>query len=237
MTILIGLLICRPISKFWNAEEDGTCGNQNDGFAAVSAVDIFVDLLIIFLPIPHILRLNMATSKKVGLTAIFLLGLVTIAITAVRIWVQLSTPYTDFTYHSTPIYIWTAVEWAVAMMVACGAGLRPVLEKVMTLKAVSWLLSSWRTSSQHSSNKTYATDAKSMRTFKPVDEIELALNPMSARQVRGLAHVEAGGDPESDGVRGWETGSNENHPQGINVQSEWSVLSEHIEPPQRAGKV
>lgn len=76
MTILIGLLICRPISKLWNAQETGTCGNQNDGFAAVSAVDIFVDLLIIFLPIPQIMKLNMATSHKIGVAAIFLLGLV-----------------------------------------------------------------------------------------------------------------------------------------------------------------
>ena len=76
MTILIGFLICQPISKMWDEAVPGSCGNENYAFAAVSAVDIFVDLLIIFLPIPHILRLHMAIANKIALAVVFLLGLV-----------------------------------------------------------------------------------------------------------------------------------------------------------------
>ncbi|KAL9625683.1 MAG: hypothetical protein Q9160_000001 [Pyrenula sp. 1 TL-2023] len=185
----------------------------------------------------------MAISQKIGVAAIFLLGLITIVITAIRIWVQLSTPYTDFTYHSTSIYIWTAVEWSVAIMVTCGAGLRPLLERATALKPVSWLLSSWRSRSTHSSNKTTISDGKGAHRFHQIDEIELALNPMSTvrGRGRGIGHteveVEVGADANRDGEQASVDGNHKTNPPGINVESGWSVLSEAVEAPQKAAKV
>lgn len=122
-------------------------------------------------------------------------------------------------------------------MVTCAAGLRPVLEKVMTFSTISRLLSSWRSRSRHSSTKISNTDIKGTRKFNQIDEIELALNPTSGARGRGLTHVEAGGEADQDGRQGSDTGSNENHPQGITVESGWSILSERIEKLSETGKV
>jgi hypothetical protein len=51
MTILIGVLICKPISALWDPLS-GTCGDQNAGLAAVSGIELVIDALIILLPLP-----------------------------------------------------------------------------------------------------------------------------------------------------------------------------------------
>ena len=72
MTILIGLLICRPLSMNWNPlTPGGKCGNQTAAFAAVGVVDLLTDLLILVLPLPMVVRLQVSRANKIGLVAIF----------------------------------------------------------------------------------------------------------------------------------------------------------------------
>lgn len=76
MTVLIGLLICRPAQKNWDPTVEGTCGNQIAGYTAVSVVNVIIDVLMLLLPLPMVYRLQTRPGYKVGLFAIFSVGIV-----------------------------------------------------------------------------------------------------------------------------------------------------------------
>lgn len=76
MTILIGFLICRPLSYNWDITvPGGHCGNQNAAFSAVSGIDIVIDVMIAVLPLPSVWRLHVPTATKLALSGLFGLGL------------------------------------------------------------------------------------------------------------------------------------------------------------------
>lgn len=76
MTILIGLLICRPIAYNWDQTiEGGYCGDETTAFGAVAIVDLIIDFAIFILPMPMVIRLQISTAHKIGLSAIFGAGI------------------------------------------------------------------------------------------------------------------------------------------------------------------
>jgi hypothetical protein len=87
MFVIIGYMIafdivllfqCRPIKlawEGWDQEHQGVCLNVNAIGWSAAALNIALDIATIILPLPHILRLRLATHKKVTLIGIFLLGL------------------------------------------------------------------------------------------------------------------------------------------------------------------
>jgi hypothetical protein len=72
------LFQCRPIKQAWegwDGEHEGTCVNVNAIGWSAAALNIALDIATIVLPLPHILKLRLATHKKATLVLIFLLGL------------------------------------------------------------------------------------------------------------------------------------------------------------------
>ena len=76
MTVLIGLLICRPVQKNWDPTAEGTCGNQIAGYTAVSVVNVIIDGIMCILPLPMIWGLQVKKPYKVALFGIFSIGTV-----------------------------------------------------------------------------------------------------------------------------------------------------------------
>ncbi|POS74512.1 integral membrane protein [Diaporthe helianthi] len=130
MTVLIGFLICRPVQKNWDPTVEGACGNQIAGYTAVSVVNVVVDVLMLLLPLPMVYRLQTKPGYKVGLFAIFSIGIVTIAFSAVRLTSLNSIDFEDFSYTVIPVMTWTTAEAGVAILVASSALLRPVFDKL-----------------------------------------------------------------------------------------------------------
>ncbi|KAK7707030.1 hypothetical protein SLS64_007239 [Diaporthe eres] len=130
MTVLIGFLICRPVQKNWDPTAEGTCGNQIAGYTAVSVVNVIVDVLMLLLPLPMVYGLQTRPGYKVGLFAIFSIGIVTIAFSAVRLTSLNSIDFEDFSYTVIPVMTWTTAEAGVAILVASSALLRPVFDKL-----------------------------------------------------------------------------------------------------------
>jgi hypothetical protein len=73
--IIEAFLLCRPFAANWDITIPGHCGNRNAAFVAAGALNMFTDILVLVLPIPYIWGLRLATSRKIGLTGIFSLGL------------------------------------------------------------------------------------------------------------------------------------------------------------------
>lgn len=67
---------CAPVAYAWDKGiEGGTCINQLDFFRYVAVPNILTDVCMLVLPLPEIWNLQLSRLQKVGLTAIFLSGL------------------------------------------------------------------------------------------------------------------------------------------------------------------
>jgi hypothetical protein len=73
--ILAGFLICRPLARNWDFTLEGTCGSQPSFYFAMGIINLVYDAVMIALPIPHLLRLEMATKKKILAIALFSVGI------------------------------------------------------------------------------------------------------------------------------------------------------------------
>jgi hypothetical protein len=72
------IFACRPISAVWTSW-DGTrnpdyCINQNTFYLVAAALNIGLDVAIVLIPIPELIKLNLSSRKKAFLSAIFGVG-------------------------------------------------------------------------------------------------------------------------------------------------------------------
>jgi hypothetical protein len=68
-------LICRPFAKTYTPGMEGECGDQVASFIAIGSFNIITDVIILTLPLPTVWALKMSTPAKLGLTGVFLVGL------------------------------------------------------------------------------------------------------------------------------------------------------------------
>ncbi|KAI1871787.1 hypothetical protein JX265_005773 [Neoarthrinium moseri] len=130
LTILIGLLICRPIEMNWNPfTPGGSCGDQIAAFASIGIVDILNEVTILALPIPMVWKLRMPMRYKVALACVFGAGILTVTFAAVRLYTVLTIDFTDVSRSAVPTVIYGTIEPGVAIIVACSPALRPIFDR------------------------------------------------------------------------------------------------------------
>ena len=72
---LLTIFQCHPVQYFWNKDiRSGTCLDENALAYANSGLSIAQDIIIIALPIPVVLKMNMDTKKKIGVAFMFAVG-------------------------------------------------------------------------------------------------------------------------------------------------------------------
>ncbi|XDG04210.1 hypothetical protein ABKA04_003825 [Annulohypoxylon sp. FPYF3050] len=85
-TILIDLLYCQPIQYHWDPTiPGGHCGNDDLLSPLSAAINVLLDLIILILPQRVIWRLNMSFRKKIGVSLVFLTGLLCIVSASIRL--------------------------------------------------------------------------------------------------------------------------------------------------------
>ncbi|KAK7731893.1 hypothetical protein SLS63_005190 [Diaporthe eres] len=75
---------CVPLSYLWDAwdqEHSGRCFNINVVVYAHSAINIALDVWMLILPATQVWRLNMSFKKKLGVSAIFAIGIFIVRLT------------------------------------------------------------------------------------------------------------------------------------------------------------
>ena len=128
------LLQCWPISINWTGFGGDTayCVNSNIMLVAHAWSDCFTDVAILAMPLPCIWGLQMKTRHKIGVSAIFLLGLLTVGAGAARLVVfrnverATDSGATDVSYILTPTVYWPMVESSLGIVGACLPLLRPL---------------------------------------------------------------------------------------------------------------
>ncbi|KAL8722451.1 MAG: hypothetical protein Q9225_001073 [Loekoesia sp. 1 TL-2023] len=117
------LFKCSPVHKSWYPTTKGKCLPNDATFYGLAAMTIFFDVIIFFLPVPLLLKLNINLKKKIALVCVFLLGLLTTACSVMRM-VQIGT--IAKTGNSTMLVLWGVIELNVGIILTCIPTLGPL---------------------------------------------------------------------------------------------------------------
>ena len=134
------LLQCYPIYLNWtdSGAQADSCIMTNEMYLAQAWTDMLTDMMILSLPIPCIWALQMPARHKVGVSAIFLLGLLTVLSGIVKLVIfyhimalAAGGDY-DITWYETPSLLWVFIESALGIVGACLPLLRPLFAGTST---------------------------------------------------------------------------------------------------------
>lgn len=132
--ILQAFLICRPFNANWDISIRGSCDNRPFVYTANGAVGLITDVVILLLPVPTVLKLQMPLSTKLGIIAIFAIGLKYVSarendldadfcsicmISVIRMHSLYILNFADITYEMLNPVSWTVLEPSLAIISAC----------------------------------------------------------------------------------------------------------------------
>ncbi|OTA58318.1 hypothetical protein K449DRAFT_449111 [Hypoxylon sp. EC38] len=85
--LIVSLAGCRPFQANWDkvSYPDYQCINTSHFYVAQAAIGVTLDCLILFLPVPVVWTLSLKTSKKIGLTFLFTIGILICVISMTRL--------------------------------------------------------------------------------------------------------------------------------------------------------
>ncbi|KAL2825090.1 hypothetical protein BDW59DRAFT_172580 [Aspergillus cavernicola] len=119
---------CQPISYFWtmwDGEHEGECTNNTKLVWAHACTNIFLDVVIIGLPMPTLFQLTLSWRRKVGVCMMFAVGIVVTIVSILRFMASLSFDMTDNpTKNLVIITIWSVLETHLSIICACMPGIR-----------------------------------------------------------------------------------------------------------------
>ncbi|KAF2128901.1 hypothetical protein P153DRAFT_357398 [Dothidotthia symphoricarpi CBS 119687] len=126
------LFTCYPITVFIEPWFGNECVDTIPMFIALLCTDALVDLVILILPIPIIMNLQLRTEKKLAVIGIFTLGAAVCAVSITRVIATyaIAQEYVkypnDVIYYTAPVFFWTNIELSLAIVCACLPTLRPI---------------------------------------------------------------------------------------------------------------
>ncbi|RDW93381.1 CFEM domain-containing protein [Aspergillus mulundensis] len=135
--LLANVFACQPINYMWlrwDEEHEGKCIDHEAVMAIHAILNIVFDVLIITLPMPTLLKLNMSVRKKVGVIFMFAVGLV---VTLISIFRCISLIRFDIfdnpTKNIVTISIWSVVEVDLSLICACMPSIRAFISYIHAL--------------------------------------------------------------------------------------------------------
>lgn len=129
-TLLMVLLICRPLNMWWDSEADGHCGDLFAGYAALGIIDVITSVALAALPIIHGKDLQLSSFAISSRVFIFGLAAATIAVGWARTvdLIKLDLGYTS--NGSVDSLVLPLIEVALAIMVSSSIFLKPVADYI-----------------------------------------------------------------------------------------------------------
>ncbi|KAF1994567.1 hypothetical protein P154DRAFT_624650 [Amniculicola lignicola CBS 123094] len=130
--VLYALLSCQPLAMFWNPRiRGGYCvPDQVTAWVVIGAIDVVIDIIMLGLPLPLLWNLNVSLPDKIALTCIFGAGISTMVFSVLRVEALVGIDFDNITYTGANALVWTFVEPAVGISVACAPFLRPIFRQV-----------------------------------------------------------------------------------------------------------
>ncbi|KAK2616631.1 hypothetical protein QQS21_000454 [Conoideocrella luteorostrata] len=129
---------CIPPSKNWHPEMEGHCENNYTNFLMLIMgliLDVITDLLILILPMPMIIRLQVTRKKTIALVCVFIAGYVTLITSLGRmasfisIKPHLGDP--DISWYQVPELSWSMAEIATSVISICSPSWMTLFKRYM----------------------------------------------------------------------------------------------------------
>ncbi|KAI9842653.1 MAG: hypothetical protein M1837_007020 [Sclerophora amabilis] len=144
--MFIGIFACNPREKMWNKLiTEGHCHDANKIYISSGYLNVASDFIIFFLPLSNIWKLRMPLRRKIGVSAVFAIGLVACVTSITRlVYTYRLVQSKDVTYNTIVMGFWTLAEVAIGILCGC----LPVLPKffqVLGPKVHTALSSTFRT--------------------------------------------------------------------------------------------
>ncbi|KAI2625267.1 hypothetical protein GGS26DRAFT_563480 [Hypomontagnella submonticulosa] len=126
------LFTCYPITPFIEAFYGNNCVDGLALWYAMAISDIIIDVIILVMPIPMVLRLQLPWKQRLGVLVMFLLGATVCAFSLTRAFMyvhvgeKLTLHFNDETYYTSPVFFWAVIELSTAVLSACLPTYRPI---------------------------------------------------------------------------------------------------------------
>ncbi|KAL4744476.1 hypothetical protein BDW72DRAFT_188412 [Aspergillus terricola var. indicus] len=128
--VIIKIRICMPISKFWNQEQPGSCLDKNAIIMADAVVSVVSDLIVLIMPLPLTMRLQMSRKKKMRVIGILGAGGLACASSVIRlILIQLTGKSKDATIAFMRVNMFGNAEIAIGVICACLPALSALISR------------------------------------------------------------------------------------------------------------
>ncbi|KAL4937701.1 hypothetical protein BDV06DRAFT_226709 [Aspergillus oleicola] len=138
--VLLYTIICIFVNAFechskpwraWDPSFPTGCNNLPATYFSTAAITIFTDLVILVMPLPQLMKLNLHRRRKYALFAIFLTGTFASAASIARLNALYKYTVTeDVSYDAIQILLWTQIEVNVAIISASAPSLRPLFHRI-----------------------------------------------------------------------------------------------------------
>lgn len=127
------LFACKPIAAGWDVRlsANATCINRPPIYVTQAAFGCITDLMLLLLPVPTVIGLQMSTRQKFGLLGLFAIGSITLITSIVRLVLllpSLSNP--DQSWSLAEGCLWVIIEANLLIMCGCLPTLRVFLKHV-----------------------------------------------------------------------------------------------------------
>ncbi|KAI5922489.1 hypothetical protein F4810DRAFT_673990 [Camillea tinctor] len=131
--ILATLFSCRPIARAWDATINNyRCIDQSAITAASDIIGLIVDLALLVIPITIVRHVNMHWKQRTGLAILFFIGLWTIAVAVVHLYVDIDMENeADMTWVAARRLYWRIIEANMLVICATFPSLARFLRHVM----------------------------------------------------------------------------------------------------------
>ncbi|KAL3482105.1 hypothetical protein BJX99DRAFT_243126 [Aspergillus californicus] len=133
VAILFALIFsCQPVSHFWHmwdGEHQGKCIDHPRMIWAHAIINILLDVVMIGLPVPTVIKMNISRRKKVGICSIFAVGIVVTIVSIIRLVKSLSFNMNDNpTKKFVEVGMWSGIEVYLSIICACMPGIRALFK-------------------------------------------------------------------------------------------------------------
>ncbi|OTB19469.1 hypothetical protein K445DRAFT_38483, partial [Daldinia sp. EC12] len=136
-SLIIALnLSCIPYQRIWDKTVPGTCHVSLQVInTAATATNVVLDIAILVLPQRMIWKLKMSNAKKVGLSAVFAVGIVA-CIAAICLLVSIVNwvKSNDLTYYYSAVALWAIAESTCGTLIFCAL----VIPKLFQSLKLKW---------------------------------------------------------------------------------------------------
>ncbi|KAK3988882.1 hypothetical protein QBC44DRAFT_370712 [Cladorrhinum sp. PSN332] len=234
--ILLALFPCNPIGVFWTRWDGirtGKCVDFKKEVLGIGIKDIFVDVVIISLPLPYIASLNLDRKKKVLSMILFSFGLCVIGtgvakLTVVDKFVNSRNPTVDM----LDLALVSVLELDLGIICACLPSIKPLLTsrslpflKHLKSTKMGSFLSGSGTSSSANTQKIHVTYSTTVASQSATDEGLLIAQPdaggMPLTTMNSRGEVQRGPQYASD----WSCAASQNENGNETVQVPGTVLT------------